>query len=238
MIQQLDQVTIKQALSRLVPSRFPTVGVFDELADSEEELRILFNLEMLTNERINAPIGRLEQLPEGSVVTGESAHQIMAAWVHCHDDGGRFNDGLLGAWYGSLDVETAIDETVFHLNKRLSLSESGFPQQIQMRELRTTLSAPVSDICGQQNKFATLYNPESYTSSQSFARGLRWPYNIPGIDGIQYDSVRSEGGTNVCVFRPAILNRPLNQSAHYQYQWNAAGELFINKMTPVKKRKH
>lgn len=229
---------INQRVSRLVPSRFPTVGVFDELVDSEEELRILFNLEMMTNERLNTPIGRLERLPAGSVATGRGAHQIMAAWVHCHEDGGRFNDGSLGAWYASHTVMTAIDETVFHLTRRLSKSEGGFPQQIQMRELRTTVKATLVDLCGQQKLLPRLYHPTDYSASQSFSRSHRWPFSASGIDGIQYDSVRSEAGVNVCVFKPKLLAQPIIEGAHYQYQWDSDGEVFINKMTLLKRQTH
>jgi len=232
---QLQEVEVDQRLSRLVPSRFPTVGVFDELADTEAELRILFNLEMLTNERLNAPIGRLELLPEGSLVTGRGAHQIMAAWVHCHDDGGRFNDGRLGAWYASLNVATAIDETVFHLTKRLSKSEGGFPQQIQMRELRTHVQAPLVDLTGLQTTYPELYHHSDYAGSQRFANNYRWPFAETGINGLRYNSVRSEGGINVCVFKPQLLSQPIIEGSHYQYEWSANGEVFIDKMTPLKR---
>ena len=43
---------------RLIASRFPTVGVFDDIADSEEELRVAFLLEDLTNRRSHARLAQ------------------------------------------------------------------------------------------------------------------------------------------------------------------------------------
>ena len=232
---EFETVEQGEKLFRLVASRFPTVGLFDELVDSEEELRILFNLEMLTNPRMIPAMGRLELLPEGSIVTGNGAHQIMSAFVHCHDDGGRFNRGQLGAWYASLGIETAVAETVYHLHKRLSLSESGFPQQIQMRALVTRVNEPLLNLCGAQTSAAALYTLDDYTASQTFGENRRWPFNgDEAISGLQFDSVRHEGGINVCVYKPRALNQPIVQGHHYQYEWNAKGEVFIGKVTEMR----
>ncbi|HMF60532.1 MAG TPA: hypothetical protein VK595_09175, partial [Vicinamibacterales bacterium] len=50
--------------SRLISSRFPTVGVFDDIADNEEDLRAAFELEDLTNTRLIAT-ERLRLIPGG-----------------------------------------------------------------------------------------------------------------------------------------------------------------------------
>lgn len=226
-------ISIKGQCHRLINSRWPTVGVFDELADSEDELRMLFNLDMLTNARLNAPIGRLDRLPEGSIVTGKSAHLIMASFVHCHEDGGRFNEGRLGAWYASLNIKTAIEETVYHLTRRLSFSEGGFPQQMQMRELVTTISAPLLDLCGAQKSHPELYHPDDYSRSQEFSNQIRWPFTENGVEGLRYDSVRHDGGINIGIFKPQALAKPIVQGDHYQYEWDAKGEIYIAKLTNV-----
>jgi hypothetical protein len=235
---QFKPVEVSSDILRLINSRWPPIGLFDELADSEDELRLLFNLEMLTNARLNVPMGRLARIPEGGIVTGPTASQIMASFVHCHDDGGRFNDTRLGAWYGSFAVNTAIEETVYHLTKRLSLSEGGFPQQMQMRQLVTTVNKPLLDLTNSQNTHPQFYATDDYSGSQQFANQHRWPFATPLIKnaqaGVAYDSVRQSGGTNVCVFMPRALNRPVVQAGHYQYDWNAKGEIYVAKLTGVK----
>ncbi len=50
--------------SRLIASRFPTIGVFDDIAGGEEDLRAAFELEDLTNTRLVAT-ERLRSIPGG-----------------------------------------------------------------------------------------------------------------------------------------------------------------------------
>lgn len=228
------QVHVKNKVHRLVNSRWPPIGLFDELADSAEEIRLLFNLEMLTNARLNVPIGRLARIPDGGIVTGDTANQVMASFVHCHDDGGLFNDTRLGAWYASYRVNTAIEETLYHLTKRLSLYEGGFGQQMQMRELITTVNMPLLDLHGRQATHPELYVIDDYAGSQKFANDVKWPFVDNSDAGFSFDSVRDEGGMNVCVFIPKALNRPIVQGGHYQYDWNAKGEAYVSKLTSVK----
>lgn len=231
---EFKHVRVKDKVHRLINTRWPPIGLFDELADSEDEMRLLFNLEMLTNARLNIPIGRLALIPEGGIVTGETANQIMASFVHCHDSGGRFNDTRIGAWYASYHVNTAIQETVYHLTKRLSLSEGGFPQQMQMRELITTVNMPLLDLHGKQASHPELYARDDYSRSQAFANDMKWPFIDKGEAGFRYDSVGDESGMNVCIFIPKALDRPITQGGHYQYDWNAKGEAYVAKLTGVK----
>lgn len=215
---------------RLIASRFPTVGVFDDIAANEDELRAAFILEDLTNVRSHA---RLDTLPVGGVATGPTAYLAMAAFLHCGEGGGRFTGAELGAWYASTDLKTAMAETVFHHERRLKMSAGGFPARIQMRELMARLRSQLLDIRGAQQGHPELYDPHDYSGSQAFARGLRWPLGDPGEDGLVFDSVRRSGGTNVCIFRPTALELPIAQADHYEYVWDAAGVLTIVKLTTI-----
>lgn len=236
---EFNTIEIPYKVHRLINTAYPPKGLFDSLGDSEEELRTLFELEMMTNPRNNILMGRLARIPEGAIVSGNTANIIMAAFVHSNDDGGRFNDERLGAWYASFGIATAIEETVHHLHKRLALSEGGFPQQIQMRELITTVNEPLLNICGAKETHPHLYNKDDYSKSQDFANALRWPFDAGhdelGISGIRYDSVRHDGGVNVCIFKPEALDRPVTQGAHYQYDWNAEGNVTVSKLKIVKR---
>lgn len=232
-VAKLPDVDIPGQTHRLIASRFPTIGVFDGLADTEDDLRVLFELEMLANPRLQAGVGRLARIPKGGVASGPTGNQVMAAFVHCHDDGGRFNDGRLGAWYAALDVKTAIAETVHHLTRRLALSEGGFPQTIQMRELLAKVEEPCLDLCGQATAHAALYDPDDYSAAREFAAGARWPFAEGGAAGLRYNSVRRAGGINVCVFKPTAIALPVAQGDHYQYAWNAKGEISVVKLTHV-----
>lgn len=217
---------------RLIASRFPTVGVFDDIAMSEEELRVAFLLEDLTNQRSHA---RLDALPAGGVALGPSASIAMAAFLHCAEEGGRFSDGDLGAWYAATELPTAIAETVHHHERRLRASAGGFPCRIQMRELIVRLDTDLLDLRGARAEHPELYDPDDYLAPQRFARERRWPYARPGEDGFVFDSVRREGGVNVVIFRPSALPLPIRQGDHYEYVWSAAGELTVLKLSVVKR---
>jgi hypothetical protein len=222
---------------RLIASRFPTVGVFDDLTTDREELEIAFLLESVTNDRLAVLSRRLPLLPDSEIVQGPGATMIMAAFLHADEAGGRFTDGRLGAWYASLDVDTAIAETVHHSTRRLRLSDGAFPSSIQMRELVADIDCELVDIRGARSTRPELYDPDDYTQSRAFGIGLRWPknsepYSEPA-NGIVFESVRRDGGINVCVYRPSLVLLPVIQADHYEYRWNAAGAVSVLKLTNI-----
>lgn len=221
------------ATHRMIASRFPTVGVFDDLTADPEELVVAFLLESATNDRLAILSRRLPLLPENEIAHGPGATMLMAAFLHADEAGGRFTDGRLGAWYAALDVETAITETLYHSTRRLRLSDGAFPSNIQMRELIASIDCMLIDLRGLQTQRPELYDPDDYAASRLFGVGLRWPRTGAGENGIVYDSVRRAGGMNVCVYRPSLVHLPVMQADHYEYRWNGAGEPTVLKLTNV-----
>jgi hypothetical protein len=219
---------IGATVHRLIASRYPTIGVFDAIATTRQELRDAFLLESLTNDRLTLPAKRLALLPDSEIVGGPTASLVMAAFLHADPAGGRFTDARLGAWYACLDRPTAIAETVYHHERRLRLSAGGFPQTIQMRQLCADIDTPLADVRGWGNRRPEIYHPLDYTASRAFAAGLRWP-EPPAVaaNGICYDSVRRAGGINVCVFWPSLIPLPLRQGDHFEYRWDAAGRASV-----------
>lgn len=215
---------------RIIASRYPTIGVFDDIAENEDELRVAFELEAMTNGRLQ-PYRRLAALPEGGVVTGPTASIAMAAFLHCSDSGGRFNTSRLGAWYAALDQRTAIAETVYHNERRLRMSDAGFPNRIQLRELVVNVDMRCLDLRGVDDP--VLYDKDDYAGAQLFALNHRWPFAEKPVDALAYDSVRRDGGENICIFRPTAVPLPIEQGEHFEYVWDAAGELTVLKLTNV-----
>jgi len=227
---------VRQRTHRLIASRYPTVGVFDDLTADPEELRVAFLLEAATNDRFALLSRRLGILPDREIVSGETASLVMAAFLHADPAGGRFTDHQLGAWYAACDVETAITETLYHSDRRLRHSADAFPSAIQIRELIVDLDCALADIRGKQAEMPELYDPDpdNYGPSQRFAVRIRWPDDgSEPENGLIYDSVRRAGGTNVCVFRPSLLPLPVLQGDHYEYRWDAAGTATVLKITNV-----
>lgn len=211
---------------RLIASRWPTVGVFDGVM-SAEDAAAAFELEAATNDRLTDALGRLRAIPEGEWAIGDAggATMAMAAFLHPAETGGRFSSPQLGAWYAACDLRTAIDETVHHHHRRLSASAGGFPNRIQMRELRTTPAVDLVDVRAEGRYHA----PDDYGPSQAFGEAMR----KAGRDGILYRSVRRRGGENIAIYKPRRL-LPVYQGDHFDYVWDGAGKLDVMKLTNVR----
>jgi RES domain-containing protein len=207
--------------------------VFDDLTADSEELAIAYLLESATNDRLAILSRRLPLLPASEIVQGPGATMVMAAFLHADAAGGRFTDGRLGAWYASFDVNTAIAETVHHSTRLLRLSDGAFPSSIQMRALVAGIDCTLVDLRGQRQKRPELYDPDDHKAAQVFGVGLRWPKSGEGENGLVYDSVRRARGTNVCIYRPSLIQLPVTQADHYEYRWDAAGSVSVLRLTTV-----
>src|SRR5262249_33693620 len=130
---------------RLIPSRFPSVGLFDEVA-TPDDLSVILDLEGWTNDRISAEFGALHALPRDEWVVGiTNATVIMAAFCHPHPQGGRFNEPDLGAWYAALALQTAFEETIFHRTQELD--EIGvYDTYVHMRQYLAGFDTELYDV--------------------------------------------------------------------------------------------
>jgi RES domain len=209
---------------RLVPSRFPTVGILDAVA-SPEDLDAIVALEGWTNDRLLNEVGILQTVPRDEWVVGRPmASVIMAAFCHPGPGGGRFTDEERGAWYAGRSIETAIAETVHH--RTMELSEVGFFDTfVQMRDYLANIAAPLHDLRADAPAFRRFYDPDSYTASQQLGRELR----AQGSEGVLYRSVRHAQGECVVAFRPQIL-RDVRVGGHFEYRWHGGPEPEIRRL--------
>ena len=200
---------------RLIPSRFPPVGLFDRVAEPDD-LEIIFEIEALTNDRLRDEAGDITLVPPSERISGYGTTPIMAAFTHLNPDGSRFTDGTYGVYYAAINIDTAIAETRFHRTLFLAATKEP-PIEIDMRSYASDLDADLHDIRKMQSSIPDIYaaDPIRYVHAQSLARELR---NI-GSNGITYDSVRFSGGECVAIFRPRVLS-PVRQSQHYCYVWD------------------
>lgn len=201
---------------RIIPSRFPPIGLFDKVADPAD-LDTVYQIEAMTNDRLREEAGELSLVPPEDRVSGPGTTAIMAAFTHLNPEGDRFTDGSYGVFYAGLALETAIEETKHH--RALFLGATDEPaQEIDMRVYAIDLDAVLHDIRGMRAKRPELYDPSNYATSQSFARKLR----EEGSDGIVYQSVRHESGECAAVFRPRLLSN-CRQERHLCYVWDGSG---------------
>lgn len=196
---------------RLIPSRFPTVSLFD-WAQSAAELEQLAALEGLTNDRLKTESGDVSLIPRDEWVVGPGATPLMAAFTHPGPS--RFTDGSYGIYYAGDTLDTAIAETVFHRERFLRASNE-VACLIQMREYVATLTQSLENLTLKQHAEFLHPSPEQYAVSQAFAKNLR----EQKIWGLYYPSVRKAEAYCVAIFRPKALSIPV-QGCHLEYIWD------------------
>lgn len=180
---------------RLIPSRFPPIGLFDTVA-AAADLEAVMELAGWTNDRLVAE--RIARLPQAEWVYGRpNASIVMAAFLHVGPAGGRFNGVDLGAWYASAALVTAAVEVAHHM-RREAVARGVAGMQRQFRQYAAWPIGAYLDIRGAQGELPDVYASDTYAASQLLGEQVR----ASGRAGILYDSVRHVGGVNVVVHRP------------------------------------
>ena len=207
---------------RLVPSRFPPIGLFDRVADPAD-LEAIFAIESLTNDRVREEVGDLALVPAGERVSGPGTQAIMAAFTHLNPEGSRFSDGSYGVYYCAATLDTALAEVRFHQERFLRRTNEG-PIRVELRLYVASLDANLVDV----RERPDCHLPDDYGPSQALAKPLRQANE----DGILYGSVRHAGGLAAAVFRPRVL-RDCRQSAHYAFHYDGTRIHWIERLSRV-----
>lgn len=212
MLPELSRVTWRPSY-RIVSSRFPPVGLFDEIAN-EGDFEALYALEGMTNPRLRQEqLGNISLVPKGRRVFGPGTTPIMATFTHLNPEGSRFSDGTYGVYYAAREQKTAIVETVFH--REAFLRQTNAPATVlEMRCYLADIDAIFHDV---RTGWPDVHDPDNYAAGQKLALRLRGGDS----DGIVYDSVRNRGGECLAVFYPDRI-APVRQGPHYLYHWDGA----------------
>lgn len=204
---------------RLIPSRYPTVGLYDAIADPAD-LDVVFAIEALANPRLRDELGELTLVPKEERLSGPGATPVMAAFTHLNPEGSRFSDGSYGVYYAAHSLETAIAEVSHHRGVFLRRTQEP-ALDVDMRLVTASVEAELHDLLGDGSAvatpgvFAAALDPDDYGASQSLGRRLRAAQSW----GIRYPSVRHAGGECVGIFRPRAL-RHAKAAAHLALHWD------------------
>lgn len=198
---------------RLISSRYPTVGLFDAIADPAD-LEIVFAVEALTNARIREELGQLRRISVEDRVVGPGATPIMAAFTHLNPEGSRFSDGSFGVYYAADTLDAAIAEVRHHRSLFLSRTREP-PIDVDLRLILADVEARLHDLRGFIRRSPEVYAPDDYSASRTLGSALR----RNGSHGVVYRSVRWEGGQCVGIFWPRALRRG-RTSAHIAMHWD------------------
>jgi hypothetical protein len=193
-----DFAPAPQPSFRLIPSKFPPIGLFDSVATAAD-MGAVMELAGWTNDRLVTE--RVNRLPKSEWVYGRAnASVIMAAFLHVAPTGMRFNKAELGAWYAAGDLTTAVAEVGHHL-RREAVARQTAEARRRYRIYRARIDGEYTDIRAARMFRPELYDPASYAASQIFGETVR----TSGGNGILYESVRLHGGVNIAAYRPTKI---------------------------------
>ncbi len=195
---------------RIIPSRYPAIGLFDDVADPAD-LAVVLELEAATNPRVLDEAGELAMVRPADRIAGPGTTPIMASFTHTHPS--RFSDGSFGVYYAASDEATAIAETAYHRSR--FLRDANLPnERLDMRVYAAEIRADVDDIRPKTAR-SKLYDPNSYAYSSAYAAAL---YRRNAVDGVVYRSVRRPEGQCAALFRPACISH-CRAVGHLQYRF-------------------
>ena len=197
---------------RLVPSRFPPVGLFDRVA-SVDDLDAVFLVQGLTNPRLRDERGAIALVPAGDRVFGDGSTPVMAAFCYLNPQGSRFSDGTWGVYYAASSLAVAVAEVSHHRTRFLAATAQP-ALEVDMRSYVGRVSKPLHDL--RPRAWRKLHDPDDYGPSQILARALRAQQSW----GIVYNSVWGPGGQCVAIFRPPSVDLPVVQGAHVTLCWD------------------
>ena len=201
---------------RYIPPHSSTIRhtCFDRIADNEDDVNALLELEQATNGRLLAESGYAPDIhPLELVFRVPFDHIINATFTYPHPEGSRFNSAKRGAWYAAFDFETALTEVIYH--KTQALWEIGFYHDtVEYQGFLADFTGEFHDIRN-DDTFKNCLLPNSYIFSQQLALQV---LNTGGL-GIIYPSVRHDGGINIACFRPALVDN-VRKGKTCTLKWN------------------
>src|SRR5258708_9514819 len=216
---------------RLVPSRHSAGGdtVLMRVADDDEHLRAICELDAATNDRLLAEHQRFAGIGVEEMVFGvPCSHVVNAAFCHPHPLGSRFNGPDRGAWYAGVALPTAQAEVAFH--KSVELAEIGWTaeESITYDDYVADFSAVFHDL-RRAPAFRACLDPRSYVSSQALAARLLDAESL----GVVYPSVRHAGGTCLACFPPPLVTNG-RRAATYPFTFSGTAPPANLRATPFR----
>ena len=202
---------------RLVASARLRDAVLAPLADSDDELALLAEIEGATSGRLIS-----EERGRGSLSAAELVHGvphakfINASFAYAKPrEPNRFNPAERGAWYAALAVETCVAEVGHHLTS--ALADAGdFHAVVEYSEMLSSMAGVFVDLRQAPDHRCLDPNPVvGYPAGNAVAAATR----AAGHNGIIYPSVRKAGGTCIAALWPNVVQSVV-QGAMYRLSWS------------------
>ncbi|WPC06209.1 RES family NAD+ phosphorylase [Pseudomonas benzenivorans] len=200
---------------RLVNSKFPPIALFDDVADAAD-FEVLYQLQALTNPRLQNELGRLELVPREQIPFGiPGCSYATAPFTHVNPAGSRFSNGSFGVLYLADRMDTAIAEVRHHQERYWSKVPELNYERFVFRGLtcsfndagmRDATLVPLTD---------PIYAPDDYTHSHQLGNETK----RAECPGLRYNSVRSPGNVCWALMTPRSVTSII-QAAHFEMIWS------------------
>jgi hypothetical protein len=194
--------------------------LFDDLADDTAMQRVAIAAEAQSRIPSEAPL-ITRPFDYGTVIT----YPFTAFNGHAT----RFSDGLAyGVWYGSLDLETTVCETVYRRHLFLQDSFAGEDRVIlsERRVFEVRCDAILLDLRGKEKREPRLVDRASYAFTQPLGAYLQ----AQGSNGLLVKSARC-AGVNAAILRPGVLSAARDLCL-LTYRMNPAEDLAVVERAP------
>ena len=220
-----------RAMVRLIPTAYAKPPVLGPLADTDEDLAALAELEALTNRRQIGERGGLSDLDPRELAFRARAlglqrwghTHVNAAFLYTRAGGSRFNDEGRGAWYCAFDDLTALAEVGYHRTRELAFTQC-YEDQAIYQALLADFIGPFPDLRDMAGPLACLdADPaKGYPAGQKVARALR----DQGHSGVLYPSARHPDGECLAVFVPQSVQN-VRPGAKWVMEWSGSPDYSV-----------
>lgn len=209
---------------RLVSSARLREAALAALADDDDELALLAEIEGATSGRLIAQERGLGSLPAAELVHGvPHAKFINASFAYSKPrQFQRFNPADRGAWYAALAIDTCLAEVGHHLTNELA-NIGDFNAVVEYGEMHASMSGEFVDL--RRNPGHACLDPDpavGYLAGNTIAAVARGE----GRNGIIYPSVRHPGGTCIAALWPNVV-QSVAQGAMYRLTWAGRPEYSV-----------
>lgn len=215
---------------RLISTAYIDEPAMAPLADGEEDLAILEEIEGMTSARQTITLPIPGGLHPGELLTEAAGYGwtlVNAAFCYTRSTGNRFNGPERGAWYASyssLAVEAAQAEVSWHLTRELEATGI-FENTTSYRELFAGFTSQFHVIEPEVQDAVLSPDPAlAYPAGQVLARDIL----ASGGTGILYPSARQTSGQCLVALRPHLVQN-IRQGATWDFVWAGAPSPTIHK---------
>lgn len=174
-------------------------AVFDDLVENEAEMQVAIAAEAAGRMESHAPL-ITRPFDYGTVIT--------YPFLPCNWQQTRFSDGArYGVWYGSLELETTVYESVHHWWRFVMDSYASEDKAIiaDRRVFSVRCDAILIDLRGKEERFPQLVSASDYSCTQQLGGYLHEKEQ----NGVLVKSARC-AGVNSAVFTPRVLSSPVD----------------------------